>query len=35
MSGAPVPDAKYVCQRIVIDCPYPLRAGDILRRAKL
>lgn len=35
MAGASVPDAKYVCQRIVIDCPYPLKAGDILRRAKL
>ncbi|MDE6550943.1 MAG: U32 family peptidase [Clostridia bacterium] len=34
-SGAPVPDAKYVCQRIVINCPYPLADGDMLRRAKI
>lgn len=31
-AGVPVQDAKLVMQKLRIECPYPLREGDILRR---
>ncbi len=31
-AGAPVQDAKLVMQKLRLACPYPLEAGDILRR---
>lgn len=30
-AGTPVPDAKFVMQKLRISCPVPLQAGDILR----
>ena len=32
--GTPVQDAKLVMQKLRLRCPYPLQAGDILRRAR-
>ena len=31
--GTPVADAKLVLQKLRLPCPYPLQAGDILRKA--
>ena len=30
--GTPVEDAKLVMQKLRLSCPYPLAAGDILRK---